>query len=163
MIQVCFDNRLHFRPELFELVFATLLSIQPSTTRYALKLARHRRVQHLQLDSFEVQAQPQNGQLDVPAARTLLTDLVYGMLRHEHLKSLSLPAILHPLSPIDPALVADRDTLLAICEGRGIHIIWRLNSKTPEDDIGLSTEFWEYAKELRRKKEGEATAGAREL
>jgi hypothetical protein len=80
------------------------------------------------------------------------------------LASLSLPAKLLPsstlpnsLPPLSPAVATARDVLLRACEGSGVDVIWRRDCFEPEDDRGLSRDFWEYAKELRRKRaEGSA-------
>ncbi|GAA5859774.1 hypothetical protein JCM8547_007021 [Rhodosporidiobolus lusitaniae] len=76
------------------------------------------------------------------------------------LKSLSLPSQFHPSSHLlQTELVPFRDKIFATCASRKIDIIWRLDSKEPVDDEAVSRDFWRYAKELKRKKTGEAEGG----
>ncbi|GAA5866654.1 hypothetical protein JCM8547_002711 [Rhodosporidiobolus lusitaniae] len=78
-----------------------------------------------------------------------------------HMRSLRLSSQLHPSSPLlKSGLVTIRDDPLGTCASRKINIIWRMNSKEPVHDIGVSKEFWAYAKELKRKKAIEAEGGA---
>jgi hypothetical protein len=75
-----------------------------------------------------------------------------------HLQSLCLPTIFSPQSRVplrSPNFVAARDELLAMCEGQSVDVIWRPYAEMAEDDLGVSKEFWEYAKEVKRKKEEE--------
>jgi hypothetical protein len=91
----------------------------------------------------------------------LFLKVLVGSLRlHEHIRSLSLPSFLSPSSPLSPALAGVRGDLLSVCRARNIDIVWRYNSKRAEDDIAVSKDFWEYAKELKRKKERVEAEGA---
>jgi hypothetical protein len=91
----------------------------------------------------------------------LFLKVLVGSLRlHEHIRSLSLPSFLSPSSPLSPALAAVRGDLLSVCRARNIDIVWRFKSKRAEDDVAVSKDFWEYAKELKRKKERVEAEGA---
>jgi hypothetical protein len=93
-------------------------------------------------------------------------DADHGLLRlasfidtSSGLASLSLPAKLLPsstlpesLPPLSPAVAAARDVLLRACDGSGVDVVWRRSCFEPEDDRGVSRDFWEYAKELKRKR-----------
>jgi hypothetical protein len=52
----------------------------------------------------------------------------------------------------------ERLLLLRVCEDKKVDIIWRYEAKTAADDVGVSKDFWEYAKELKKKKQLEAAA-----
>ncbi|GAA5859764.1 hypothetical protein JCM8547_007017 [Rhodosporidiobolus lusitaniae] len=56
-------------------------------------------------------------------------------------------------------LIALRDRILSTCASREIDVIWRLDSKKPVDDEGVSRDFWRYAKEIKRKKAIESEGG----
>ncbi|GAA5855821.1 hypothetical protein JCM8547_000373 [Rhodosporidiobolus lusitaniae] len=73
----------------------------------------------------------------------------------ERLKCVSLPSQLLPTAAIPSNLAKVRDEVLSTCKERGIQVIWRLDSKEPEDDLAPSKEFWEYTKELKRLRTGE--------
>ncbi|GAA5906452.1 hypothetical protein JCM6882_004439 [Rhodosporidiobolus microsporus] len=79
------------------------------------------------------------------------------------LASLSLPYSLHPSAALADTTRSTRDRLLECCASRNIQVIWRLDAHEPADDLGVSREFWSYAKELKAKKrqgvEAEASRG----
>jgi hypothetical protein len=71
------------------------------------------------------------------------------------IKSLSLPARLQNPSNLDAPLLAARQSLLEACAAKKVDIVWCPFANTLEDDRGVSRDFWEYAKELKRKKRNE--------
>jgi hypothetical protein len=79
---------------------------------------------------------------------------------HSLLKSLCLPISLSLSRSIPSDLSSTRDDLLTECSKKGIDVVWRINSLKPEDDVGLSRDFWRYAKGLKKKKQLEAAAAA---
>jgi hypothetical protein len=100
--------------------------------------------------------------LAVPTARLPGRNVLAHVVKKKrnHLKSLSLPIQIH--RDTSPATFADlappRDKLLEVCEANGVRVIWR-TSVEKGDDVGVSKEFWQYAKELKRKRI-EAEGGA---
>jgi hypothetical protein len=85
-----------------------------------------------------------------------LAELLNLVRSHLLLKSLCLPFSLSPNRPPPSNLSLLRDDLLNECNNKGIDVVWRLNSMTPEDDACLSRDFWDYAKGLKKKKQLEA-------
>jgi hypothetical protein len=87
-----------------------------------------------------------------------LAKLLHLVRSHLLLKSICLPSAIAPHLPLFANLSSIRDDLLNECNNKGIDVVWRLNSMTPEDDACLSRDFWEYAKGLKKKKHLEAAA-----
>jgi hypothetical protein len=85
-----------------------------------------------------------------------LTELLNLVQSHLLLKALCLPISLSLSRPLPSDLSSTRDDLLTECSRKGVDIIWRVNSLKPEDDVGLSRDFWEYAQGLKKKKQLEA-------
>ncbi|GAA5852542.1 hypothetical protein JCM8547_002537 [Rhodosporidiobolus lusitaniae] len=77
------------------------------------------------------------------------------MLTLDELKSVCLPAQFRLSRDLDfhPRLVEERDDVLKECKARGTDIIWRLGFHKPEDDLEVRSEFWQYAREEKRKAE----------
>jgi hypothetical protein len=76
------------------------------------------------------------------------------------IKSLSLPASFQNPSSLDAPPPAARQSLLDTCIAKKVDIVWRPFAKSSEDDRGVSRDFWEYAKELKRKKQIEAVGAS---
>jgi hypothetical protein len=74
----------------------------------------------------------------------------------QSIKTLVLAHQLSPTVALAATVGQARDALLRTCAAKGVTVLWRLNSKAREDDFGISKEFWDYAKELKRKKQLEA-------
>lgn len=69
------------------------------------------------------------------------------------IESVSPPIALHPSQHLLPIVRTARNALLAACEARGVEILWRLYAPMEREDIAFSRDYWEYAKELKRKRE----------
>ncbi|GAA5866649.1 hypothetical protein JCM8547_002709 [Rhodosporidiobolus lusitaniae] len=115
------------------------------------ELAAFSRFQHFHLmgwqDSWYDQALTHRNSEDA------LHKLVKAVANQPHMRSLSLPSQLHASSPsLKPEHVSVRDELLTPCAVYEVDIIWRLDSKDPLDDPGVSRDFWRYAQELKKKK-----------
>lgn len=87
---------------------------------------------------------------------TYLSSLVALLETRENTLSLSLPITLSRSSPLSPSIAAVRDRLLLTCAFRNIDIVWHPYYRAWEDGLGVSNEFWAYAKDLKRKKQLEA-------
>ncbi|GAA6039727.1 hypothetical protein JCM8097_001373 [Rhodosporidiobolus ruineniae] len=85
-----------------------------------------------------------------------LETLIQFIQSASQILSFSLPYEFHPGTPLPPGRHLRRQKLLDALESRGVKLIWRLNSKAKEDDVAVSREFWEYAKELKAAKAQEA-------
>ncbi|GAA5866716.1 hypothetical protein JCM8547_002734 [Rhodosporidiobolus lusitaniae] len=117
------------------------------------------RFQHFQLNAWnEAKEAGRSNRRRTP--KQTLQQLLQTVASHAYMRSLSLPSRLHTSSPLESELAATRDDLLTTCVSRGIDIIWRLESKEPDDDKGVSRDFWRYAKGLKKKKALEAEGGA---
>lgn len=84
-----------------------------------------------------------------------LSALVLLIKARENLRSLSLPAALHPSFPV-PLPTTEyllRNRVLAVCKTRGVDSVWHLYSKTERDDVCVSRDYWEYAKKSKRRKQ----------
>ncbi|GAA5859753.1 hypothetical protein JCM8547_007012 [Rhodosporidiobolus lusitaniae] len=122
------------------------------------------RFQHFHLDAW------QDSDYDRPfkylTPKEALQKLVKAVAHDAHMRSLSLPSQLHPSfsSSLEPDQHSTRDDLLSTFTSRKVNVIWRLDSKKPVDDEGVSRDFWTYAKELKRRKviEAEGRAGGSE-
>jgi hypothetical protein len=86
--------------------------------------------------------------------------LILFVGQRDYIKSLSLPASLSPDYPLPLDLSLQRDDLLAGCKLWHIDVVERPLAKKPEDNVGVSREFWEYAKEMKRKKLIEAVGAS---
>lgn len=91
-----------------------------------------------------------------------LRDLCDVVKRSQALKSLWLPWDFSDLNPKISDVLHARDALLEACRAKGVEVRWRLASRETEDDRGVSREFWEYARELKRRKRVEAMKGRSE-
>lgn len=70
-------------------------------------------------------------------------------------KSLCLPSTLAPSANLSSDFSAARDAILDTCKTRKIDVVWRPFARAWEDDVGVSRDVWEYAKQARRKKKEE--------
>ncbi|GAA5878696.1 hypothetical protein JCM8547_002135 [Rhodosporidiobolus lusitaniae] len=59
----------------------------------------------------------------------------------------------HPSFRLHSRLTNERGDVLKECKARGIDVIWCLGSRKPEDDLEVSREFWQYAREEQRERE----------
>ncbi|GAA5861522.1 hypothetical protein JCM8547_008059 [Rhodosporidiobolus lusitaniae] len=94
-----------------------------------------------------------------------ITVLTRALSRRSPITSLSLPAQLHPSLPPPSSRQPDfgpaRDDLLEYCRTHDIAVQWRLDARTQYDDYAVNKNFWEFAKELKRKKAVERYGAAR--
>jgi hypothetical protein len=110
-----------------------------------------------QIDELAVRPEPQIQHLQYPATSHSrkdadnVFDLSFYVEDSPYLRSLCLPSALSRSHPDRPGLDRGRDQLLEACRVRNVDIIWRPYANKPEDDFGISKEFWGYAKEVKRK------------
>jgi hypothetical protein len=81
-----------------------------------------------------------------------LLDLRLSVQSHTSIKSICLPSTFSPSSPASSGIASGRDSVLLACASRKIDVVWRLHAKKSADDVGVSRDFWEYAKALKKKK-----------
>jgi hypothetical protein len=92
------------------------------------------------------------------STRLSLLDLRLFVQSQTSIESISLPSTFSPSSPASSGVASHRDAVLLACASRKIDVVWRLHSKKSADDVGISRDFWEYAKGLKKKKQLEAVA-----
>jgi hypothetical protein len=93
-----------------------------------------------------------------------LKDLEHLVEGHAALKYLCLPSTLSPSRILTPTLEVARTALLDSCVAQDVTVLWCRRSSDENADLGISKEFWDYAKEIKRKKqleEVEKSSGGR--
>lgn len=159
MLQVHVDEHELFATDLLQqTTLPVLLTIYFDDMNRLHKLAARLNPEHLQLIVPPADCEPDEDEPDEELSiDPLLATLQLALKKLSRLSYLSLPALFHPSISSDLAQV---EPLLSLCESRSIRIVWRLDSFTDEDDLGVSHEFWAYAKRLKAKKVAEAVASS---
>ncbi|BGP15454.1 hypothetical protein JCM10213_005130 [Rhodosporidiobolus nylandii] len=156
LLQVRAEDSTILPSTLFQQTFPILLSYALSTSRPIPNLVPSQ-VLHVQLGALSAlnHLPRPNGfdwqkwvvQSNLSSFKALLKDI-------PTLQTLFLPAQLHPDFPL-PAHVAEwRSELHTLCVLRDVRIIWRFEAKEPEDDLGISREFREFARQKRSLEQG---------
>jgi hypothetical protein len=79
---------------------------------------------------------------------------------HAALKSVYVPSTISPSRTLPPIVELARTSLLDECAARDVTVLWRRSSSIENDNVGISKEFWEYAKHVKEKKKLEAEEGS---
>ncbi|GAA5948950.1 hypothetical protein JCM10213_005773 [Rhodosporidiobolus nylandii] len=92
---------------------------------------------------------------------SLFRNLRSFVVDHPSILSLWLPAFLRPTTSLPPAIVRERDDFLLLAGMRGIFVGWTRQAELAvhDNELALCTQFWDYAKGLKQKREGDKGEG----